>query len=496
MRIVNVILLTLAQHVLALPTDPRDESETQRTDDRLSVLPAEVIWEAFAFLTPEDIQKNLKASPQTIIDMEDDFNYCMEKSTMGSEGAYITIDNMKLPPSNIDLAHLYVCDNVLSVIESSGRFLKKLLTLHVKMCADRYLGDTNKIVIDKFLNLAMTYSDVSELRVFGPSGQPLSFHLYDYLVAHPLDQSMLENVVETGLYHINERYARRSATHLMHTNWTILHDAAINGDDNLVQQLIGYRANVSAQDDLGWTPLYSAAKNSHIGTCQSLIDAGADLNTKEKAGFTPLHVAALNGRLDLVNLLLDRGADANPKHNHESTPLMLAILEGHAKVAESLLEHGADANLSNSQGSTPLILAAENACVEMLGMLVAHGAEIDLSNSSGWTPIHFAAKTGDVLTVDTLIGLGANMNLGNNDGITPLHVAALNGRDTVVDLLLGKGVDPETRDHHGRTPLYFAQLSERGSVIRRFRRPRIEIQKQQQQAVPIATDSNCCSIMK
>jgi ankyrin repeat protein/Mg2+ and Co2+ transporter CorA len=87
---------------------------------------------------------------------------------------------------------------------------------------------------------------------------------------------------------------------------TALHLAIAHGQDDIIQLLLLYRADIMARSDGGWTPLHNACKQGIVKIVRILLTAGADINAKLLNGMTPLHVAAEAGHLDVVNCLLER----------------------------------------------------------------------------------------------------------------------------------------------------------------------------------------------
>ncbi len=95
-------------------------------------------------------------------------------------------------------------------------------------------------------------------------------------------------------------------------NATPLHDAAWNGDVQLVELLLANRADVDARDVRGYTPLHLAILEGHSEVAKVLIANGADVNarTVDDAGedVTPLYLSIILGRRAVESLLLESGA--------------------------------------------------------------------------------------------------------------------------------------------------------------------------------------------
>jgi ankyrin repeat protein len=74
---------------------------------------------------------------------------------------------------------------------------------------------------------------------------------------------------------------------------TMLHQAALFGNKNLIQKLIAARAYINAPDEQGNTPLHKAISSFNPRIIQILLDAGADPLLKNNAGQTAQDIACL-----------------------------------------------------------------------------------------------------------------------------------------------------------------------------------------------------------
>jgi hypothetical protein len=82
-----------------------------------------------------------------------------------------------------------------------------------------------------------------------------------------------------------------------------------------------YHKSVNKKDDDGQTVLHSAAMRGNNAIVQLLVDKGADVKAKDNDGRTVLYSAALGGNEAVVRLLVDRGADLEAKDNNRRTAL-------------------------------------------------------------------------------------------------------------------------------------------------------------------------------
>jgi len=92
-------------------------------------------------------------------------------------------------------------------------------------------------------------------------------------------------------------------------DWTALHEAALNGETNLVQLLLRNRADPNRREKQNrGTPLHVACFQGHIEVCRQLLKAGAKVNLRDNEGLTPLFHAKDQGHGELMKLLKASGA--------------------------------------------------------------------------------------------------------------------------------------------------------------------------------------------
>ncbi len=218
---------------------------------------------------------------------------------------------------------------------------------------------------------------------------------------------------------------------------TLLHIAARAGDQQVVNVLLQYGADVEATNSRGETPIEVASYEGYASVMRTLLAKHAKLRDPRML----LRRAAWSGHVEVAQLLLERGTEINVKAETQrgeerSTPLHAAVAANRPDMVEFLLIHGADANASDSTGRTPLHIAAESIYTQIGKMLLAHGAKINAVAKTGDTPLHGAARFGRTKMAETLLGHGADPNPRNLDGRTPFDVAAggQSKPDTIVAL--------------------------------------------------------------
>lgn len=154
-------------------------------------------------------------------------------------------------------------------------------------------------------------------------------------------------------------------------------DAAMQGNLELVDELLGNGLEVNATQADGSTALHWAAYHGDPDLAELLLSAGADPNLATRNGSTPMWLAATRGSATVLSKLLVAGADANEELPLGRRPLMLASRSGVVEAVETLLEAGADPNLAETaRGTTALMQAADQGHDDVMAVLISNGADI------------------------------------------------------------------------------------------------------------------------
>ncbi len=181
---------------------------------------------------------------------------------------------------------------------------------------------------------------------------------------------------------------------------TALMKAASNGHLEVVQALLGAKADVNAmrardsgpKDQLGdgATALALASQNGHLNVVQALLAAKADVN----GGAIPaLYFATAGGNLDIIRALLAAKPNLDWRDRAlGSTTLMLALAPnesvlrnklprtGRWDIAQLLVEAGANLNVTDKGGVTALKLVVQEKSPRGLAMvqtLLAANADVN-----------------------------------------------------------------------------------------------------------------------
>ncbi|KAI8481951.1 hypothetical protein Bbelb_403130, partial [Branchiostoma belcheri] len=197
----------------------------------------------------------------------------------------------------------------------------------------------------------------------------------------------------------------------------------------VVKELIGKRADVTAYDDEGKTPLHLAASAKGQGSekvVAALIKGGSDVDAQDKRSLTPIHWASQVGKTSSVLTLIEGGADVNIRGWSGATPLHVSASHGHEQCSAVLLEHGADITSVDDAGMTPAEVAKGKRLKSALREAWTEATHSDTSREL--SPVrppsrNPAAEQKEEQTLDDPIqGLSSSPSALSS---TPLHIRAL-----------------------------------------------------------------------
>ncbi|KAF7588227.1 hypothetical protein BBP40_005978 [Aspergillus hancockii] len=251
-----------------------------------------------------------------------------------------------------------------------------------------------------------------------------------------------------------------------HPDMLLLHLAVERGYTGIVHLLLNHGADIEQEDGEGYTPafiaalhdqgdmlvllaqrqihegrtlLHEAADDGDEDMLRSFLKHGAPVDLRDSLQKTPLHYAASNKAVKPIQILLDRGAEVDAKDSGGRTPLFYAALCGHNAVVKLLVSSGGGINIKDKTGWGLLHYAAVHNSEELGLLLFENGADSNVKGLQDWTPLHCAAWNGHTRVVKALIDHGANVNAEDSYGRFPLHLAASNEHKDIVQILLDGG---------------------------------------------------------
>lgn len=274
-----------------------------------------------------------------------------------------------------------------------------------------------------------------------------------------------------------------------------------------VQLLVGYGANVNAQDWVGLTALaHCMSDERSLPVVDLLVNhLGADLRIKDFRGLSCLHRAVLGqSGVELLSFCIENGLNVNDVDIHGLTPLMLAAITQKVALVRALVKTGASLVARQNKGWHVLNLAIQegsNEAAEFLfqaskdqGCFIEMAKNKDIYSYSllhqlvhledaffnkhivhfpaelvqelllidpdptGFGLLHHALLARNPAAVRFLLQHGADVNMSGWHGLRPLHIAYGAGLESMIALLKNSGADDSLQDRHGRTPSDYAAL--------------------------------------
>lgn len=229
-----------------------------------------------------------------------------------------------------------------------------------------------------------------------------------------------------------------------------LFEAAEQGRDADVRQLLRDGVHVDARDRWRRTPLMLAAVCRHLPVVRTLLAHGADPNARDAMTWTamtyaayrpsprfPVHHprwSAIGPSPPVLDALVDAGGTVR---------LREAVILGDVALTESLCEDGADpgGDARWFYHDTYLMVATDLGHLEVARTLLDRGADIEGEDDLGDRALMRAAAAGRADLASLLLERGADLDARNWADVSALSMAAIHGHREVVELLLGRGAN-------------------------------------------------------
>ncbi|KAG8181629.1 hypothetical protein JTE90_015273 [Oedothorax gibbosus] len=239
------------------------------------------------------------------------------------------------------------------------------------------------------------------------------------------------------------------------TNFTLLHNAAEEGDVSLLSDYLKHSIlDINAETSDGDTAMLLAAKNWHERAVQLLIEYGADINCTDSDKWTILHYACLRGWIEIVQFFAEhKDFNINAKTCQGQTALMIAVEEGNEDVAEVLLKSGADVTCCDKNEWNLLHYASHFALYDVVHFILEKKlCPVNSRTSSRDTPLLLAADSKDGKIAELLEKFKDDINCCCNENYNLVPYATEN-HWAIVNL---KNFDLNVRTSEGHTALYLA----------------------------------------
>ena len=285
--------------------------------------------------------------------------------------------------------------------------------------------------------------------------------------------------------------------------------AARSREEEAIELLLKYNANIEAVNKYGCTPLILAVMSGKKEAIELLLKHNANIEAVDEYGYTPLILAARNGKEEAIELLLKHNVNIEAVNKDGYTPLILAARNGHKEVIEVLLKNNANIEAVDNTGKTALDYVQYVNNKEIIQLLFSSKSKQTSQPSALVTPkpnlspspsklntkeekvadkdskklnpviddekhssvshnneqLIKAAEAGDVAKILFYINKGANIEARDRYSSTPLMWAARHGKKEAIEVLLKHNANIEAVDKGGKTALDYAKSNEHKEII-------------------------------
>jgi ankyrin repeat protein len=232
-------------------------------------------------------------------------------------------------------------------------------------------------------------------------------------------------------------------------------EAAINGEDDEVEDLLDAGAEADSVDGSGRTALMKAASQGHIAIITLLLGRGAKHSLRDRGGADALlwccECPEYADGVEVAQALHEAGAPLDGVDLEGVAPLMRAATVGHEALATWLLAEGADSTRCDAAGRNAVALALHAGHISLARQLVDEGAACDIASACALGDVDRASK----LLADPAVAAAIDAADGTS-GCTALMVASAEGERSVVELLLKHSASAAVRDAEGSGALLWA----------------------------------------
>jgi ankyrin repeat protein len=137
----------------------------------------------------------------------------------------------------------------------------------------------------------------------------------------------------------------------------------------------GAQPTLATAEGAHYNALVPAAANGNLEMIDYLLGRKAEVNGTDRDGRTPLITAIIWQKPEVIRLLLSLGADPNPRDTAGDTALTLAAAHEEVETVRALIAAKADVDATDAQGETALTRAGNIADMEIVDLLKAAGAK-------------------------------------------------------------------------------------------------------------------------
>ncbi len=223
----------------------------------------------------------------------------------------------------------------------------------------------------------------------------------------------------------------------------MLEEERLSQYPKVLQQMLAFKADIGAANQLGETVLHMAARLEMADTFNSVL-GGCELKIKDANGNNVLHALARTQNVSMILKAIDKAPELlNDENIHGRTPL---------------------AELVRRADRQPYRI--DDKFIAAARVMINAGADPSVTDEFGRTLLHYAVAQDKQGFVEYLAGKKINYDVIDKDGRAALHIAIERKNLTVLDRLLDLGADPDLVDSRGWTVLdRLAEKDDRNSPV-------------------------------
>jgi len=234
---------------------------------------------------------------------------------------------------------------------------------------------------------------------------------------------------------------------------TPTHVAVAKNNQEILDLLLGAKANVNATDKDGAPPLHYAVAFGRTAIARDLLEHGAQIETRARAlpsarsspgDTTALELAIILNSPAMVELLVEKGANVDSRGPSRTSPLQYCGSSTDLRILQSILQRKPDLEFRPDPGAkTPLQRAVLERNVSMAKLFAEAGANVNvLQEATQQTPIFWSVGSRDKEMVKLLLEHHAEVNLLDSEGKSPLSYLNQNGATPAPSAIPLPGMPP------------------------------------------------------
>ncbi|XP_057325129.1 putative ankyrin repeat protein RF_0381 [Microplitis mediator] len=259
-----------------------------------------------------------------------------------------------------------------------------------------------------------------------------------------IENKHIKFYIEAHNVYINMRFIYNSIIE----DWTFLHTAVDQSDEDLVEYLLEKGADPNINVKIYGTPLHVAVKKGNLDIIKNLLKHGADINVRGDMceNFTVLEYAVQHDNIEAYKILTDRVNMLDP------VLMCIALKYNSKKILDAYLTENIEANYRSKDYGSLLHCAVHSNNLDAIERLIKYGADINYAcsynNGTGlWdysdlTALQIAVIFNKMKAVKLLVQKHADVNICADDDEAALSLAiSMTCHDDVINDLLYAGAD-------------------------------------------------------